>query len=241
MRFLALASTLLAALSSAQAPADFGKDLQAALGPYYAALVASSRGNIDQTQRQTLLFASRWDVVSREAPTGAPAALRNDPQWRQLVQHVGDTLQQVRERCRKGDMAGAHAQLESIRLALREIDGRHNLLGVDDYLTDFHDAMQRMIGHVAGLNEIVLKPKDFDDIAEDYQAAEAAWKEVGSSAGSLARSEDWRAAASRISTTLAGIGRELQSSRRPESLVPAIEGLREKYYTLLLAVSKARS
>jgi hypothetical protein len=103
----------------------------------------------------------------------------------------------VRERCRKSDAAGAHAQLESIRLALREIDGRHNVLTVDDYLTDFHDSMQRLIGHVAGLNEIVLKPKDFDDIGEDYQAGQQAWK--------------------------------------------AIEGSREQYYTLLLAVSKARS
>ena len=48
-----------------------------------------------------------------------------------------------------------HAQLESIRLALREIDARHHRSSVDDALTDFHDAMERMIGHVAGVNEIV--------------------------------------------------------------------------------------
>jgi hypothetical protein len=235
MRLLALGLTLLALVS-----ADFEKDLQSALGPYYAALVASSRGNIDQTQRQVLLFASKWETVSREATTGAPAALRSDPQWRALVQQVGNILGDVRERCRKRDAAGAHAQLESIRLALREIDGRHNVLTVDDYLTDFHDSMQRLIGHVAGLNEIVLKPKDFDDIGEDYQAGQQAWKAIESSAGSLARSEEWRKAASQVSSTLAAIGRGLQS-RRPESLVPAIEGLRDQYYTLLLAVSKARS
>jgi hypothetical protein len=157
-----------------------------------------------------------------------------------LVQQVGDILQDVRERCRKRDAAGAHAQLESIRLALREIDGRHNVLTVDDYLTDFHDSMQRLIGHVAGLNEIVLKPKDFDDIGENYQAGQQTWKAIEASAGSLARSEEWRKAVSQVSGTLAAIGRGLQS-RRPESLVPAIEGLREQYYTLLLAVSKARS
>ncbi len=240
MRFLALASMLLALLSVPAQAADFEKDLQAALGPYYAALVASSRGNIEETQRQVLLFASKWETVARKSPAEAPAAFRTDPQWRELVGRVGDTLQRVRERCRKRDAAGAHAELESIRLALREIDGRHNRLTVDDHLTDFHDAMQRMVGHVGGVNEIVLKPKDFDDIGEDYQAAQLAWKAVQTSAGPLGRSDDWRAAVSRISTTLDDIGRDLQS-RRPASLVPAIEGLRDQYYTLLLAVSRARS
>ena len=239
MRFLVLASTLLVLGSGPARGADFRNDLQAALGPYYAALVASSRGNIDETQRQVLLFASRWEKVAREAPT-APAAYRDDPQWRDLVSQVGNTLQQVRERCRRRDVHGAHAELESIRLTLREIDGRHNQLTVDDYLTDFHDAMERMIGHVGGVNEIVLRPRDFDDIDEDYQAARLAWDKITSSAGSLAGSEDWRTAASRIAATLDGIGQHLRS-KRPASLVPAIEGLRDKYYALLLAVSKARS
>ena len=241
MRFLALASTLLALLSVPAQGTDFGNDLQAALGPYYAALLASSRGNIDETQRQVLLFASKWETVARRAPTEAPASLRNDSQWRDPVRQMANTLEGVRERCRKRDMPGAHAELESTRLTLREIDARHNQLSVDDHLTDFHDAMQRMIGHVGGVNEIVLKPKDFDDIGEDYQTARQAWSAVQSSAGSLGRSEGWRTAAARISVTLVAIGQELGSSRRPRSPLPAIEGLRDQCYTLLLAVSRVRS
>lgn len=240
MRFLALASMLLALVPASAPAADFEKDLQSALGSYYAALVASARGNLDQTQHHVLLFAAKWETVSREAPAAAPADLRADPRWRELLQQVGATLERVREDCRKRDVPGAHAELESIRLALRDIDSRHNHLTVDDYLTDLHDAMQRMVGHVGGPNEIVLKAKDFDDIGEDYRAAEQAWKAIESSAGSLARSDDWRAGATRVSATLAAIGRELQM-RRPASLVPAIERLRDDYYTLLLAVAKARS
>jgi hypothetical protein len=239
MKVMALALMLLSLLPGRAVARDFERDLQAALGPYYAALVASSRGNIDQTQRQILLFASKWETVAREAPAQAPAAYRDDRQWRALVDGVADTLHEASDLCRRRDVAGAHARLESIRLALREIDERHNALTVDDHLTDLHDAIQRMIGHVGGLNEIRLKPRDFDDIAEDFQAAEQAWKAVVSSAGPLAGSEPWRAAASRMTQTLSTIDRELQG-RRPNSLVPAIEGLRDRYYDLLLAVSKGR-
>ncbi len=240
MRCLAFAISLLLSLAAPAGAADFSKDLQAALGPYYAALVASAHGDIDQTQRQMLLFASRWEVVSREAKADAPAALRGDPKWDQFVQQVVRTLDDARERCRRRDAAGAHAQLESVRLTLREIDRRHNLAGVDDYLTDLHDAMQRMVGHVGGPNEIVLRPKDYDDIGEDYQAAEQAWKAVESSAGPLAESPAWHSAALDVSSTLSAIGRQLLA-RQPSPLVPSIQALRDRYYALLLAVAKARS
>jgi hypothetical protein len=240
MRLLPLVVSLVSLFSGGAAAADFERDLEVALGPYYAALVASSRGNIDQTQRQILLFESKWEIVAREAPAQAPAAFRDDQQWHALVQNVADTLREASALCRKRDVAGAHARLESIRLALRDIHERHNMLTVDDHLTDLHDAIQRMVGHVGGLNEIKLRPRDFDDIGEDYQAGQQAWKSAEASAGPLNRSEAWRAAASEVSRTLMTIGRELQA-RRPEPLVRAIEGLRDEYYDLLLAGSKARS
>jgi len=239
MRLMAVALMLLPLFPGRAIARDFERDLQAALGPYYAALVASSRGNIDQTQRQILLFASKWETVAREAPAQAPAAYRDDRQWRALVDSVAGTLREATELCRRRDVAGAHARLELIRLALREIDERHNLLTVDDHLTDLHDAIQRMIGHVGGLNEIRLKPRDFEDIEEDFKAGEQAWKAVEASAGPLAGSEAWRAAASDMTRTLSTIARDLQG-RRPGTLVPAIERLRDRYYDLLLAVSKAR-
>lgn len=80
----------------------------------------------------------------------------------------------------------------------------------------------------------------YDDIGEDYQAAQQAWRAVQSSAGSLEQSPAWQPAASELARTLDKIGRELQASR-PASLVPTIEGLRDRYYTLLLAVSKTRA
>jgi hypothetical protein len=239
MKLLAAACVLVILAAGPLAAADFERDLQAALGPYYAALVASSRGNIDQTQRQLLLFASRWQLVARDAGSNAPAALRNDPQWTAFLRHVETVQQQVRESLRLRNLTAVHAQLESIRLMLREIDARHNRSSLDDALTDFHDAMERMIGHVAGVNEIVLRPKDFDDIREDYDAACESWKAVQAQAGPIAATQAWRAAFDDLARTLDAVGRELPA-RRPEPLAASIQGMHDKYYVLLLAVARAR-
>jgi len=94
------------------------------------------------------------------------------------------------------DVASAHAELETIRSSFRELRGRHNALTFDDHMTDYHEAIERMLGHVAGRNEIRLTDKDYADAEEDLRSAQAAWQIVQRSAGPMAGQPAWSAAAS---------------------------------------------
>jgi hypothetical protein len=219
--------------------ADSTQAIERALGPYYAALVASSRGNIDATSRHLLLFASRWKTASREARTSPPRAIEQDPEWPAVLDQVNAAIERAREMVRVRDVAGAHAELEVIRSAIRDVRARHHALTFDDYLTDYHEAVERMIGHVAGRNEIRLTARDFAEADEDLRAALAAWQTVQASAGPLAGQPGWAAAAREASAALDQAQRAI-AAKNATSAGRSAERVKTTYYDLLLAVSKAR-
>lgn len=219
--------------------ADSTQAIERALGPYYAALVTSARGNTDATSRNLLIFASRWETARREARQSPPREIGQDPQWPAFLDEVNAVIDRARELVRQQDVASAHAELETIRAALRDIHARHNALGFDDHLTDYHEAMERMLGHVAGRNEIRLTARDFADADEDLQAAVAAWQTVRDSAGPLAAHAEWKAAAGRVQSALDEAGRAL-AAKNATAAGRAAERMRTAYYDLLMAVSKAR-
>jgi hypothetical protein len=233
------AVAVVAWLGAAGAGTDFQATLNAAMGPYYAALVASSRGNVEATQRQILLFASAWDAVVRQGRAGAPPALAADPGWDDVLARGLAAIRSARERVRRRDVTGAHSDLESIRLALRDIRGRHGLLIFDDHLTDYHDAMERAVGHVGGRNEIRLRPGDFDDIHEDVQTAREAWRAAEATAGGRATSPGWAAAVQHLRTSLDAADRAALG-RDPDATTRAVEVLHDRYYDLLGVLARSR-
>jgi uncharacterized protein YukE len=219
--------------------ADSTAIIERALGPYYAALVSSARGNTDATSRHLLLFASRWETAGREARKSPPREVAQDPKWPALLDEVTGVIARARELVRHQDIASAHAELETIRAAIRDIHARHDVLTFDDHLTDYHEAMERMFGHAAGRNEIRLTAKDFDDAAEDLQAALAAWRTVRAEAGPLANQAGWTAAAREASSALEQAQRAI-AAKNTTTAAQAAERVKSTYYDLLLAVSKAR-
>ncbi len=220
-------------------PADSTESIERAMGPYYAALVASARGNIDATSRHLLVFASRWESAAREARSAPPRSMAPDPSWPSVIDDVNAAIARAREAVRARDVASAHAELETIRSAFRELRGRHNALTFDDHMTDYHEAIERMLGHVAGRNEIRLTARDYADAEEDLRAAQAAWLLVQQSAGTMARQAGWAAAAKHATTALADTVRAL-AGRNATAASRAAERVKTTYYDLLLAVAKAR-
>jgi hypothetical protein len=227
-------------LAGAVAAADATKTLEQAMGPYYSALVASSRGNIDATSRALLLFASRWEGAAREARTSPPAAVRQDPEWPALLDQVSATIARARELVRVRDVAGAHAELEGIRSAIRDMHARHQALNFDDHMTDYHEAVERLLGHVAGRNEIRLTAKDYADADEDLGAALAAWQTVQASAGPLGKEAGWTAAARAASAALEQ-ARQAIAAKNATLAGQSAERVKTTYYDLLLAVARART
>jgi hypothetical protein len=234
-----LPAALVAVAIGCVVQADATQSIERAMGPYYAALVASARGNIDATSRNLLLFASRWDTAVREARSAPPKAIGRDPAWPTVLDEVTAAIGRARELVRMRDVASAHAELETIRSAFREIRGRHDALTFDDYLTDYHDAAERLLGHLAGRNEIRLTAKDYADAEEDLHAAQAAWQLVQTNAGTLARQAAWIASAKQADAALGDAARAL-TGRNATKAGLAAEQVKSSYYDLLLAVSKAR-
>ncbi|HEY3381098.1 MAG TPA: hypothetical protein VGK32_04975 [Vicinamibacterales bacterium] len=237
-RSLLCALTVLLSASPALA-ADANGVIEHALGPYYAALVASSRGNIDATNRQLILFASRWASASREVRTTPPAEIGQDPEWPVAVDRVTTLIAEARAAARRRDMSGAHADLEEVRQVLREVRERHQLATFDDHLSDYHEAVERVAGHVVGRNEIRLTGRDFDDINEDLQSALQAWRAAQGLAGPIAASATWKAAAAQASAALAQMAKALAAKDRT-AIAHGADRLKTTYYDLLLAVSIAR-
>jgi uncharacterized protein YukE len=238
-RTLSLLTAAVLVLGGGALSADSSETIERALGPYYAALVSSARGNIDATSRHLLVFASRWESISREAHTSPQAAVAQDPQWPALLDEVNAVIVRTRQLVHKQDLASAHAELETVRAEIRDFHARHNALTFDDHLTDYHEAMERVLGHVAGRNEIRLTARDFADAGEDLQAALAAWQAVQISAGPLAGNADWKAAVREAAAALDQAGKAL-SAKHATAAGAAAERMKTTYYDLLMAIAKAR-
>lgn len=234
-----LAAAVIALVAVRPLVADSTQAIERAMAPYYAALVASARGNTDATSRHLLLFASRWGAASREARPSPPPAIEQDPEWPAVLDRIDAAIARARELVRVRDVAGAHAELETIRAALHDIRARHRALTFDDHLTDYHEAIERVLGHVAARNEIRLTERDFADANEDLQAARSAWRVVEGAAGPLATRPGWVEATRATSAALDAAQRAI-AARHATDASRTAEQLKSVYYDLLLAVSKAR-
>jgi hypothetical protein len=228
----AIVAALVVLGGAAPGATDFQSVLDAAMGPYYAALAASSRGNVEATQRQVVRFASAWEAVVRQGRTGAPPALAADPEWDRVLQRGTEAIRLATQRLRRRDAEGAHSDLEGIRLALRAVRQRHGLLTFDDHLTGYHEAMERAVGHVGGRNEIVLRGRDFDDIREDVATARAEWDAATEMAGGLTRSSEWVAAARQVRDSLEAADRAAASAD-PLATTAAVAAMKVRYYDML--------
>ena len=117
--------------------------------------------------------------------------------------------------------------------------GRHDALTFDDHLTDYHEAIERLLGHVAGRNEIRLTAKDYADAEEDLHAAQAAWQLVQPRPAPPSGQPGWTAAARAATAALAEAARALASQNATAS-GQAAEQVQTTYYDLLMAVARAR-
>jgi hypothetical protein len=236
-----LAPLLVAVLVSlpARAAEPQGAAAARASAPYYAALVASARGSIDATNRQLLLLAARWDAAVREARTAGPPSLTQDPAWAAALDQATAMLAKAREFARARDIAGAHAELEEMRLVLHEVRERHGVWVLDDHLAEYHEMIERVAGHVSGRSEINLTPRDYEDVDEDLRGAQAAWAALEKAEGPLRGMPAWQEASRAASSALHDTARAVAAKDRA-AVAQGTERLKNSYFDLLVAVSKAR-
>jgi hypothetical protein len=215
--------------------ADFQSAMNAAMGPYYAALIASERGDAESTQRNLVMLAARWDRVAREA---APAALKADPAWRAAVDRGAAIITRCQELVRARNLTALHLELEGLRLVLRQVRGKHNLLVLDDWLTDYHESMERVHVRASMHNEIVLADADYAEMTKDLNRAKSLWAIVERDAGTIASTPGWLDAARRLGAAQAEL-EHLLVRKDPAAIARAAGRLTDAYHDLLGALSRA--
>ena len=227
-------TVLLAAAATAPLGADFTSAVNAAMTPYYAALVASHRGDAESTQRHLVLLAAKWDLVAREAP---PPALASDPQWPAAVGRVKAIIERSRGFVHVRNLDKAHLELEGLRLVLREVRGRHNMLVLDDYVTDYHESVERIAVRASMQNEIVLADADFAEMTKDLDRARLLWAIVEREAGAVASAPGWTDAARRITAAQAALEKPL-AAKDAARVTETAGHLRDAYHALLAVLAR---
>lgn len=218
------------------AHADFDRALNRAMASYYAALLASHRGDAESTQRHLMILAARWEQVAKMRP---PEPLGADPAWPDALERIRAVLRRSQALVRARQLEAAHLELEGLRLVLREVRGRHGLVVFDDHLTDYHEAMERIAARASMQNEIVLTEADYAELEKDLARARSRWAAVERDAGVFADTPGWSAAARRVADLHAELARHL-GARDRVGLGRAAGDLRLAYHQLLEVLARVR-
>jgi hypothetical protein len=228
-----MALALLFGLAAGVVPGarDFEATLRTAMRPYYAALVASARGDADGTRRQLVLFQAQWSSVQTSLAS-APAALARDPRWPDDVARVTAAIGRAQALLRTRDVDGAHAELESIRNTLRDARQRHGLSSVDDLVLEFHDALERLVSRVPHRNEMRLRPADFAELKTLVDASHRQWDTLRKTSDAQAMTR-WEMTRERIDAALREVAGAIER-QDPAALSTAAAALKNGYFELLL-------
>ena len=239
MRPALRASIAAAALILPAAPghaADFAASLRAAMAPYYGALVSSTRGDAESTQRHLALFEAQWRKTLGEAGT-APASLAGDPEWAAMIEKINGFIDRGHQKLHARDVTGAHREIEGIRLVLYRMRHRHGLDTLDDRLTEYHESMERIVSRASMYNEIILNDADYAEMARDLGRANALWPRVEVEAGAITQDPGWQAAARRSALARDELAR-LIAARDDEAITRAAEEMKAAYLDLLSVMAR---
>lgn len=224
----------------AASPSAYDTAMRAAMAPYYAALRASARGDLEGTQRHVLLLGARWQEAARLGQTGAPPALVKDPAWPQALDAVTAAVGRARQRVARHDVAGAHGELESIRMTLHAARARQQLLTFDDRFSEFHEAMEHLVGRVPEAHEFRLTDADLIDIRQDLDQVAHHWQTVQASADEVRGVTGWAATAPMMD---AAIREAAAAATRGEAtaIKTGSDAIQKAYFDLLGTLSSVRA
>jgi hypothetical protein len=207
------------------------------MGPYYAALLASARGDGEGTLRQVILLESRWGQVAREHRAALPSWLQDDSAGKPLVDAIADRIEAIRRGLPR-DVASAHTDLEKVRTLFRDARARHGSRTFDDAVTDYHEALERLISHTGHANEMALAADDLTTIQRDARRARVAWDGLASAADVPARSSGWKDVQAATAHALTSI--DAAAARGDAAATQAaVQALKDRYYELLALLARA--
>jgi hypothetical protein len=190
LKAILLAASAMASTARA-APDEWSSRLAAFEETYRRALVASQRGDVDSTFRAAALLQSRWNELTRSFRQKPPPAYEGDPGWPAALEEISRAVSQARAAAESRRPAEAHALLEPVRRVLRDLRRRNGVEAFDDRLSDFHDAMERVLLRTGSTHEVPLTAEDRRGLSEDMAALTATLAELErASRGTCARLQE---------------------------------------------------
>lgn len=231
-----MAALIASTPGSAQGPAaDTDAVCRAAMAPYYAALLASARGDADGTLRHVLILKSRWDQVTRLAGPDVPVWLHDTATGPPVGAAVATKIESTRQHLPR-NVSAAHSDLEVIRALLRGARTRHGARTMDDAVTDYHEAMERLSSHIGLSNEVALTAKDFMTMADDVERARSTWAQVVSFPDLAKPPAGWDDVAAATTSALGTLA-TAAGHRDATAAQAASQVLRNRYFELLSVLS----
>jgi hypothetical protein len=225
--------------NAATAPDPFEVAYRSTMASYYAALLASARGDGEGTLRNVIVLQSRWADLAKRFGADGPAWLRSTGSGRGTSAAVAATIDSAREALPR-DVAAAHATLESVRALLREARAAIGIRTLDDAVTDYHDAMERLASHVGEAHEVTLTAADFATVRGDVTRARARCREMDALPDVRRGARDWIDAAAgsvrALDDTLRAAERQDGASTQSGSRL-----VKRRYYDLLAALARVGS
>lgn len=141
----ALALTL-ALAAPARAADPFTDAVQAAYGPYRAALFRTNGQAQAESEQAVAQARQAWAAVVGTFGTQPPAPYDRDPRFAASLSEIGAAYERAATQVGQRRLAEAHETLEAVRDLLADLRRRNQVIVYSDHMNAYHAEMEHVLG-----------------------------------------------------------------------------------------------
>jgi hypothetical protein len=134
-----------AAAASAQAADAVTDAIQAAYGPYRAALFRTNGKSQPEAQQALVQAQQAWASVTQRFATQPPAPYDRDASFASTLAQVGAVYEKAAAEIRDNKLPVAHETLEAARDLLADLRRRNGVVVFSDHMNAYHAEMEHLL------------------------------------------------------------------------------------------------
>ncbi|MDZ4738956.1 MAG: hypothetical protein SGJ03_03525 [Alphaproteobacteria bacterium] len=119
--------------------------MQAAYGPYRAALFKTNQNSQSESQAAIEQARQSWSVVATKFGSAPPAPYDQDKAFAASLAEVSKIYDKAAGEIGKNELSDAHETLEHARDIMAEIRRRNNVIVYSDHMNAYHAQMERVL------------------------------------------------------------------------------------------------
>lgn len=142
---------------------------------YIPALAVTSQGKLEASRHAMERLHRGWRIFSRAHLKDFPT----DPSWRSGFMDISQWIARADGVIRRGKKLNeAHEDLEHIRVILMRVRIKHGIDYFPDYLTAYHDPMEKIVLAAKGKTPATLTATDLNAIHKTLPLLERHWHAI---------------------------------------------------------------